>query len=149
MIVHMLTITSCRARVPAVPHITIEYSANVADDHDIQSLVDVVHHAALDNGLAAPDALRTRAAARMHYRIADGQPSHAFIAICCRIGPGRDALTKTSFLEDILHAAETHIHDEGGTLAIAWSIELTEIDADYRINHNHVRARLAEQQEAM
>ncbi len=132
-----------------MPHITIEYSANVEAHHDMQALVDVVHQAALDNGLASLDALRTRAAPRQYYRIADGQSAHAFIAIQCRIGPGRDALTKTSFLEDVLHAAETHVHDEGGTLAIAWSIEVTEMNADDRINHNHVRARLAEQQEAM
>ena len=132
-----------------MPHITIEYSANVADHHDIDRLVDVVHHAAIDHGLAALDALRTRAVERSHYRIADGQPDHAFIAIQCRIGPGREADAKTTFLHDVLHAAETHVHHEGGTLAIAWSIELVEIDDDFRINHNHVRARLAEQQEAM
>lgn len=132
-----------------MPHITIEYSANVADHHDIQALVDVVHEAALETGLAARDALRTRAVARRHYRIADGQEAHAFIAVQCRVGPGRDRADERSFIESVLHAAESHVHDEGGTLAIAWSIELDEIDPELRINHNHVRARLAEQQEAM
>ena len=132
-----------------MPHITIEYSANIADHHDIQLLVDAVHHAALETGVAELDALRTRAAARDHYRIADGQRDHAFIAIECRIGPGRAHDAKVRFVTDLLHAAEAHIGAEGGTLAIAWSIELQEIDPEFRINHNHVRARLAEQQEAM
>lgn len=132
-----------------MPHITIEYSANVEEHHDITSLVDVVHHAAIDNGLAALAALRTRAVSRSHYRIADGQPEHGFIAIYCRIGPGRDAEAKTRFISDVLHAAEAHIEAEGGTLAIAWSIELSEIEDEFRLNHNHVRARLTEQQEAM
>lgn len=132
-----------------MPHITIEYSANIADHHDIQALVDTVHHAAIETGLAGLDALRTRAVTRVHYRIADGQSDHAFIAILCRIGPGREHDAKTRFIADVLHAAEAHVEAEGGTLAIAWSIELQEIDPDFRVNHNHVRARLAEQQEAM
>ena len=132
-----------------MPHITIEYSANIAEHHDIQSLVDTVHRAALDTGLATLDALRTRATPRDHYRIADGQPDHAFIAIHCRIGPGREHDAKATFIADVLHAAEAHVEAEGGTLAIAWSIELQEIDPEFRVNHNHVRARLAEQQEAM
>ena len=132
-----------------MPHITIEYSANIADHHDIQALVDAVHEAALESGLAARDALRTRAVRRDHYRIADGQDAHAFVALHCRMGPGRDPSQRQRFIEEVLHAAEVRAHEEGGTLAIAWSIELVEIDPDFRINHNHVRARLAEQQEAM
>lgn len=132
-----------------MPHITIEYSANVAEHHDIQALVDAVHHAALDTGTAELAALRTRAAARPHYRIADGQDDHAFVAIGCRLGPGRDAEAKQGLLDAVLHAAEERLAGEGGTLAIAWSVELQEIDPDFRVNHNGVRARLAEQQEAM
>ena len=113
----------------------------------LPALVDVVHRAALDHGLPALDGLRTRAVGREHYRIADGQPDHAFIAISARIGPGRDAEAKTTFLEEVLHAAVVRIDSEGGPLAIAWSIELTEIDPEFRINRNLVRARLQAQQD--
>ena len=128
-----------------MPHITIEYSANVADHHDIDALVEVVHQAALDHGLASLDALRTRAADREHYRIADGQPDHAFIALAARIGPGRDLEARTSFLEQVLFAAVHRIESADSPLAIAWSAELTEIDPETRINRNRVRARLQAQ----
>jgi 5-carboxymethyl-2-hydroxymuconate isomerase len=128
-----------------VPHITIEYSANIAEHHDIDALVAAVHAAALANGLAALDALRTRAEARTQYRIADGDADHAFIAIAVAIGPGRDSAAKHRFLVDVLDAAETQLgRAEASPLAVAWSIELREIDPEFRINRNHVRTRLQE-----
>ncbi len=123
-----------------MPHITIEYSANVADHHDIDALVGAVHEAALANGLADVTALRTRAAERTHYRAMSGDPSFAFVAIACRVGPGRDDTAKTEFLTDVLDAAEAALADT--PLAIAWSIELTEIDPATRINRNHVRSAM-------
>lgn len=128
-----------------MPHVTIEYSANVADHHDIDALVGAVHQAALDNGLPSADALRTRAVAQAHYRVADGQPDHAFIAMTARVGPGRASDKKSGFIEQLLDAARTQIAAEGGPLAVAWSIELTEIDAQFRINDNGVRSRLDSQ----
>lgn len=125
-------------------HITIEYSANLADHHDIETLVDAVHGAAAAHGLAPLDGLRTRAVARTHYRIADGDPGNAFVAIAVRVGPGRDPSARRTFLEAILDAAEAQIAATASPLAVAWSAELTEIDADLRINRNAVRARIAE-----
>ena len=130
-----------------MPHITIEYSANVAEHHDIDALVDAVHAAALADGLPPLDGLRTRAAGRRHYRIADGHPGHAFVALTARIGPGRVAADKTRFLTAILDAAQTQVEARPSPLAIAWSAEVTEINQAFRINRNGVRQRLAEMKE--
>lgn len=142
-----------------MPHISIEYSANVADHYDIDALVLAVHEAALADGLPPLAGLRTRAAPRQSYRIADGQSTHGFIAILIRIGPGRDALTKKRFLTAVLDAAEAHVTAEAaelktqasersstertvpsptGPLTLAWSVELQEIDPEFRINRNYV-----------
>ena len=51
---------------------------------------------------------------------------------------------KPASLRAVLDAAESQLDAESGPLAIAWSIELNEIDANFRINRNHVRTRLAE-----
>ena len=124
-----------------MPHVIIEYSANVAEHHDIDELVEVVHAAALADGLPALDALRTRAEERTAFRVADGAETNAFVAIHARIGPGRDADDKQRFLTAVLDAAEAHLAH--GPLDIAWSIELTEIDPEFRINRNHVRPAVA------
>ena len=69
-----------------MPHLTIEYSANVADHVDIDRLVGALHDAALATGVAALDALRTRAVRREHYAIADRHPDNAFVAVTARLG---------------------------------------------------------------
>lgn len=117
-------------------------SANVAEHHDVDELVDVVHAAALADGLAAADALRTRAAKRDHYRVAIGHNDHAFVAIVARIGPGRSQEDKTRFLSAILDAAESHLGKTPTPLAIAWSAELQEINPQNRINRNRVRQHM-------
>jgi len=130
-----------------VAHITIEHSANLADHHDIQALVGAAHEAAARHGLAPLDGLRTRAVTHAHYRIADGDPDYAFVAIAVRVGPGRDDAARRTFLETILNAAEAHIAATPSPLAVAWSAEVTEIDATFRINRNEVHARIAEHQQ--
>lgn len=129
-----------------MPHVIIEYSSNVAEHHDIDDLVVVVHDAALADGLPALDALRTRAEERAAYRIADGAPTNAFVAIHARVGPGRDTEAKQAFLAAVVDAAEAHL--DPSPLDIAWSIELTEIDPEFRINRNHVRSAIARRLEA-
>lgn len=125
-----------------MPHITIEYSANLAKHHDIAGLVGAVHAAALEHELVAIEALRTRGAARSEFRIADGDPANAFVAVHVEIGPGRAQGVKRALIEDLLSAAERHVERENGPFAIAWSIQLTELDAELRINHNHIRNRM-------
>lgn len=125
-----------------MPHITIEHSANLAEHHDIDALVAAVHSAALENGLPSLSALRTRAVSRQHYRISTGDPGFGFVAIACRIAPGRDASAKRSFLEQVLDAAEAQLMSEGCPLYIAYSIEITETDPEFRINRNRVRDAL-------
>lgn len=123
-----------------MPHVTIELSTNVAAHHDVDALVTAVHNAALGHGLASLAALRTRAHIAENFRVADGAAERAFIALHARIGPGRDHDQKRSFIEALLAAAQAEIGDSD--LTIAWSIELTEIDATLRINDNRIRAAL-------
>ena len=125
-----------------MPHIIIEYSDNLEGPLPIQGMVDRVHQTALDHGLPALDALRTRAAGREHFRIADGDPTNALIALTARIGPGRDSATKSSFLEALMAALEETIEPISSEFAVALSAEIQEIDPQLRINHNHVRTRL-------
>lgn len=71
-----------------------------------------------------------------------GEQHFAFIAIACRIGPGRNQDEKSSFIETVLDTAIATLADT--PLAIAWSIELTELDPALRINRNFVREAMAD-----
>ncbi len=132
-----------------MPHLTVEYSANVADHHDVDLLIEAVHQAAIDFEIGPLAGMRTRGAERSMFRVADGGDDLAFVAITARLGPGRDAATKQAFIEHVLDRAqrqikaEDQIKAEGHPLAIAWSMEVQEIDADFRVNRNEVAKRLA------
>lgn len=127
-----------------MPHLIIEYSSNVAEHHDIERLLDVVHETVLALDVAPVAGIRIRAVECPHTRIADGSDeNHAFVAMVARLGPGRDAQTKKRLIDRVLGAAIDHQTSEGGPLHIAWSFEVQEIDAEFRVNRNEIAAHLA------
>ena len=127
-----------------MPHIIIEHSANVADLTDIDALVLAVHEAALDDGLPSLDALRTRAAPRDHYRIADGNPAYGFVAVTARIGPGREPETVQRFLNRLIDTVDEVLAPLQPDHPVAISAEAQLIDPTMRINRNHIRTHLAQ-----
>ena len=72
-----------------MPHITIEYSANLEPKLEIVKLVEKVHAAAAATGVMELGGLRTRAARRDVYRVADGKPGNAFMFVVIRLRPNR------------------------------------------------------------
>ena len=127
-----------------MPHIIIEYSANLAELTDIDALVAAVHEAALDDGLPALDALRTRAAPSEHYRIADGDPAYGFVAVTARIGPGREPEAVERFLTRLIDTVDEALAPLRPDHPVALSAEVQLIDPTMRINRNHVRTHLAQ-----
>ncbi len=130
-----------------MPHLIIEHSANLGSDADSQRLVDLVHRAALESPIVPLAGLRTRAAVRDRYRVADGHADNAFVAVMARLGPGRTAPEKTAFLELLLAAAEAAVTEIAPQLTVSYSVEYQEIDAEFRINRNHIRTRLQQEQQ--
>ncbi len=127
-----------------MPHIIIEYSANLTELTDIDALVAAVHQAALYDGLPALNALRTRAVARDHYRIADGDPAYGFVAVTARIGPGRDPQAVERFLTRLIDTVDETLAPLLGDHPVALSAEIQLIDPDLRINRNHIRTHLTQ-----
>jgi 5-carboxymethyl-2-hydroxymuconate isomerase len=125
-----------------MPHLIIEYSANVADVADVPELVGAVHDAALATGIVPLDALRTRAVAREHYAIADRDPSNKFIAVTARLGAGRSGDEKDSLVEALMNALDQFLGEAQNTIML--SVEYQEIDTARRINKNNLRAVIAE-----
>lgn len=131
-----------------MPHVIVEYSSNVAAHHDVDALLDVIHEAVLKLDIAPIPGIRIRGIEHTNTRIADGSDQHhAYIAMIARIGPGRDAETKMHLITTVLDAAEAHLARAGGPLLIAWSFEVQEIDAEFRVNRNkiaqHMKNRIA------
>ena len=87
-----------------MPHVIVEYSANIENEITPQRLVDEIHAAAIASGIAEPVAVRTRLKRREHFRVGDGSPENAFVHIDIRARKGRT-------LEQKKHAVQT-IYDQ-------------------------------------
>lgn len=125
-----------------MPHVFVEYSANVADHTPIDALIEAMHAAIIDNGIGPVAGIRTRGLRRDHYAIADRHDDNMFVAVTVRIGPGRTAETKLACVTDMTEALKAHLADLCETKPIALSVEMQEIDAEFRINHNNLRDHL-------
>ena len=123
-------------------HQTIEYSANLADNVDIGELVTTLHAAALETGVVRVDALRTRAVRRDHYAVGDADAANAFVSVVLRLGPGREPAEKHELLDAVLTALEGALGDAATTCMV--SVECQEIDAEFRVNRNHLRHLIGE-----
>jgi 5-carboxymethyl-2-hydroxymuconate isomerase len=122
-----------------MPHLNIEYSANLVEALDIQALVDRIHETALETGIFPLGGVRTRAEARTHYRIANGNPDAGYIHMIVRIGSGRDIDTRKAAGEKIFGALCDFTDELYQSRPLALSFELHEIPPDmaWRKNNLH------------
>jgi 5-carboxymethyl-2-hydroxymuconate isomerase len=125
-----------------MPHLTIEYSANLEDKMDVQRLVDRIHETALETGIFPLGGVRTRAEPRKYYRIANGDPRAAYIHMVVRIGPGRDVDTRRNAGERIFCALCDFTDDLYRSQPLALSFELQEIPPDFAWRKNNLHELL-------
>jgi len=125
-----------------MPHITIEYSENLEPEVAVQALVDRVHEAAIETGIFPLGGIRTRAVARRHYRIADGDPANAFVHVELRIAPGRDAATRERAGSQVFAALTDALACVSAARPLAISFELHEIAPVWSARQNNIHDRL-------
>jgi 5-carboxymethyl-2-hydroxymuconate isomerase len=123
----------------SMPHLNIEYSANLEEVLDVQALVDRIHETALETGIFPLGGVRTRAEARKFYRIANGDPRAGYIHMIVRIGSGRDLETRRSAGDRIFGALCDFTEELYRSRPLALSFELHEIPPDlaWRKNNLH------------
>ena len=124
-----------------MPHVVIEYSANLEAEIEPMRLVRVVHEAVLAQPIFEPPGVRTRAARREHFLVADGDPGHAFVAVTARIGPGRTAQARKAASEAIMAALYGLLDPIYRSRGLLLSVEVTELDNSAMTRRNSLRER--------
>jgi 5-carboxymethyl-2-hydroxymuconate isomerase len=124
-----------------MPHIIAEYSANLADSLDVQALVNELHQAAIDANVAELVGIRTRAVARTHFRVADGNPANGFVHIVARLRRGRPEEKRKTLGQALLAAADKQLADVYPAHPVALTVEVHEIDPDMTFRRNTLRER--------
>jgi 5-carboxymethyl-2-hydroxymuconate isomerase len=125
-----------------VPHIIVEYSANLEATVPIAALVADVHRAVLATGIFKVGAVRTRAARRDIYVIADGDPQNAFINVVARVASGRPLEKRRGLAEAIMAALDQQTATGARSRGLALSVYVEEIDEDGALRKNNLHARM-------
>ncbi len=130
-----------------MPHILVEYSANLDSDIEIAALISTLHEAAGKTGVFPLGGTRTRAARREVYAIADDHPDNAFIDVQLSIAEGRDAATRHRAGESIFAALTAATGEICSRRPLALSLSIAEIDSTTSFKKNNIHDYVAARRE--
>ena len=125
-----------------MPHIIVEYSANLDEALPIAALIKDVHQAVLSTGIFKLGAVRTRAERRDIFVIADADPENAFINVIAKIGRGRPPEKRRALAEAIMAALDRATATLAASRGLALSVYVEEIDEDGALRKNNLHARM-------
>jgi len=125
-----------------MPHMTIEYSANLDARVDVAALCDVVRRAMLSTGMFEIGGVRVRAIRCDAYSVADALPENAFVAMTLRVGQGRTAETRKAAGEAIFAVARDHLGPLFETPHFAFSLDMSELQSEFSWKQNSIHPRL-------
>jgi len=113
-----------------MPHISIEYSANIDTDVDLSDFCECLRRTATDIDAFPVPGVRVRALRAEHYAIADGQAQHGFIDISVRLRGGRDLTVRKAATDRLFQAAKEYLAPVMERRSIALSLEMRNIDPE-------------------
>lgn len=129
-----------------MPHIIIDYSANLDADLEIRDLARVVHGRALATGVFPIGGTRTRIARREIYIVGDGDPENRYIHVQARIGVGRAPEVRQKVAEEIFAVVKDFTAEIFATKPLGLTLEIVEIDPVGALRHNNLHEIIAARQ---
>jgi 5-carboxymethyl-2-hydroxymuconate isomerase len=138
MLIILLIILAHRER-SAMPHFTIEYSANLDSHLDMGEVVELVRKAAVETGIFPLGGIRVRAVRCEHYAIADGRNDYGFLDMVLRLGEGRDLATRKKAGEQIFRALSDHLDPvfASGKFALSFDMQINDKETSWKRNNIH------------
>ena len=113
-----------------MPHLTVDYSANLEEAVDMTAFCDCLRQAAIDTGLLPMAGVRVRAIRADHVSIADGDAQHGYIDISLRLRGGRDMDARKAATALIFKAAHDFLAPVMARRSVALSFEMRDIDPE-------------------
>ena len=128
-----------------MPHLIVEYSANIESEIALDELLDKLHACALETGVFPLGGLRVRAHKTEHYRIADKSPDNAFVHVTALIGHGRALDVQQRAGEQLFATLTEHLEPLYAKSPLAISLNVQEFHPvlNFKKNnlHEHVQKR--------
>ncbi|MEX0350735.1 MAG: 5-carboxymethyl-2-hydroxymuconate Delta-isomerase [Paracoccaceae bacterium] len=125
-----------------MPHLSIEYSANLEDRVDISGLCEHLRQSAAGIEAFPLAGLRVRALRADHFAIADGDPKHGFVDISVRLRAGRPIEVRKAAADVLFRAAEDFLTPDMAQHSLALSLEIRDIDPDLSPKTGTIRDHL-------
>ena len=126
-----------------MPHLTVEYSANLERDVDLPELLETLHTATAAIEAFPLAGLRTRAERRDHFRIADGYADNSFIHVVLRIGRGRPLDVRQQAGETLFETLTDYLAPISARRPLAISFEMQELDPTLNYKTGNIRDYIA------
>ncbi len=125
-----------------MPHITVEYTANLKRDADIPGLLAKINGVMIaQDGVFPVGGIRSRAVELTDYRVADGGADDAFVHVTVKIGAGREEAVKKKAFDALFETIKAHFADLYATRYLALSMEIDEFSEAGTYKHNNIHAR--------
>ena len=128
-----------------MPHLIVEYSANIEDQIALDTLLDKLHACALGTGVFPLGGLRVRAHRTDAYRIADKAPENGFVHVTALMGHGRPLDVQQRAGEELFATLTAHLELLYAKSPLAISLNIQEFHPvlNFKKNnlHEHVKRR--------
>lgn len=121
-----------------MPHLVIEYSANIESRLELDALLDRLHETALGTGMFPLGGIRIRAYRADHYRIADCDEGNAFVHVTAFVGAGRALDRRQAVSEEIFAALCEQLATLQEASPLAISFNMREFDPVLNLKKNNL-----------
>ena len=135
-----------------MPHLIVEYSANVEEKIALDRLLDKLHASAVQSGIFPLGGLRVRAVRMDRYRIADCHPDNGYVHLTAIVGHGRPLDVRRRVGEELFATLTEHLDTafRSEPLAISFYMQESDPQLSFKKNnlHEHVQRRSGKAQAA-
>ncbi|MBO9355034.1 5-carboxymethyl-2-hydroxymuconate isomerase [Bordetella petrii] len=123
-----------------MPHIWVEYSANIEPELNVPVLLKTVQDAFIGDGSIFPFAgARTRGTRVDNYLIVDGHPDNAFVHVLIRIARGRSEEDRKVAGERVFAAVQAYLADMMAARPLGLSVQMDEGDGIVNLKASNYR----------
>lgn len=130
-----------------MPHLIVEYSANLEPEFDIKGLIAALHEKAVSIDALPTGGIRVRAARRDEYLVGDGDPSNTFLNVILRIATGRSIDLQRDIGQELFSVVTEFVQEIYDERPMSLSFEIQEINPETRWNRGNIRDYMAKRAE--
>jgi 5-carboxymethyl-2-hydroxymuconate isomerase len=113
-----------------MPHCILEYTDNILDNIDNQTILKEIHETLAVTGLFNIDHIKSRALIHKQFYIGDGGNNTGFAALSLAIFNGRDSNTRKMLSERCLEVLKPHFVKSLSGLKFDITVQITEINRE-------------------